>query len=146
MKRRMSEAAKERWRKRKAAMEVVQNEGEDYIQQASLVLQNEVAECPSHSALTTDNEQAKHSLSAAFTSKRKVSKVNNMIVRRSNRIKSFGLLGTRHGRKAVQQIDLTDSDRGKELHVEPINLKPIGGVVHTGEDNIQRASLASQNE
>ncbi|KAM3325924.1 hypothetical protein P3S67_001050 [Capsicum chacoense] len=146
MKRRMSEAAKERWRKRKAAMEVVQNEGEDYIQRASLVLQNEVAEGPSHSALTTDNEQAKHSLSAAFTSKRKVSKVNNMIVRRSNRIKSFGLLGTRHGRKAVQQIDLTDSDRGKELHVEPINLKPIGGVVHAGEDNIQRASLASQNE
>ncbi|CAN4093411.1 unnamed protein product [Withania somnifera] len=120
MRRRLSEAAKERWRKRKATMQISQNQGDYNIQRASLTSQNEVAEGPSHSALTTDNAQCKHSQSAAFTSKREVSKVNNMIVRRSNRIKSLGLFGNRQGRKAVQHIDLTDCDRDKELHVEPI--------------------------
>lgn len=79
-----------------------------------------MAEGLSHSALTTDNEQSKGSQSAAFISKRKVSKVNNMFVRRSNRLRSLGLFGKRQGREAVQHIDLTECDRDKEQHVEPI--------------------------
>lgn len=89
-----------------------------------------MAEDLSHSALTTDNEQSKPSQSAAFILKRKVPKVNSMIVRRSNRLKSFGLFGKRQGKEAVQHIDLTDCDRDEELHVEvePISPKPISGV------------------
>ncbi|KAJ8547524.1 hypothetical protein K7X08_011110 [Anisodus acutangulus] len=112
MGKRMSIAAKERWRKRKALMEASQNE----------------ADGPNHSAVTADNEQSKHSQSAAFTSKRKISKVNDMIVRRSNRLKSLGSFGKRRGTEAVQHIDLTNCDRDKEPHVEPINLKPTRDV------------------
>ncbi|XP_055811836.1 uncharacterized protein LOC129881750 isoform X2 [Solanum dulcamara] len=129
---RLSIAAKERWRKRKATMEVSQVEcilkEDQNIQMASLASQNEVAEGLSPSALTTDNEQNKGSQSAAFISKRKVSKVNNMFVRRSNRLRSSQLFGKRQGKEAVQHIDLTECDRGKEQHVEPISLKPIRGA------------------
>ncbi|XP_059274664.1 uncharacterized protein LOC132029393 isoform X2 [Lycium ferocissimum] len=119
MGRKLSKAAKERWRKRKAAMEVSQNEGDQNIQRASLASENE-ADGPNNSGLPTDNEQSKHSQSAAFTSKGKVSKVNNMIVRRSNRLKSFGSFGKRQGKEAVHRVDLTDCDRDKEPHIEPI--------------------------
>ncbi|KAK4357377.1 hypothetical protein RND71_022987 [Anisodus tanguticus] len=112
MGKRMSIAAKERWRKRKALMEASQNE----------------ADGPNHSAVTTDIEQSKHSQSAAFTSKRKILKVNDMIVRRSNRLKSLGSFGKRRGTEAVQHIDLTNCDRDKEPHVEPISLKPTRDV------------------
>ncbi|KAK4355527.1 hypothetical protein RND71_024498 [Anisodus tanguticus] len=84
-----------------------------------------MADGPNHSALTTDNEQSKHSQSAAFTSKRKISKVNGMIVRRSNRLKSLGSFRKRQGLEAVQHIDLTYCDREKETHDEPISLKSI---------------------
>ncbi|XP_060180462.1 uncharacterized protein LOC132610193 isoform X2 [Lycium barbarum] len=119
MGRKLSKAAKERWRKRKAAMEVSQNEGDQNIQRASLASENE-ADGPNNSGLPTDNEQSKRAQSAAFTSKRKVSKVNNMIVRRSNRLKSFGSFGKRQGKEAVHHVDLTDCDRDKEPHIEPV--------------------------
>ncbi|TMW89121.1 hypothetical protein EJD97_017638 [Solanum chilense] len=116
----LSIAAKERWRKRKADMEVTHNEEDQNIQRASLASQNEVAEGPSHSLLTTDNVQSKDPQFVAFTSKREVSKGNNMIVRRSNRLRSLGLFGKRQGKEPVQHIDIIDSDGDDELHVEPI--------------------------
>ncbi|KAG5587119.1 hypothetical protein H5410_047553 [Solanum commersonii] len=151
--RRLSIAAKERWRKRKADMEVTHNEEEQYIQRASLASQNEVAEGPSHFSLTTDNVQSKDSQSAAFTSKRKVTKGNNMIVRQSNRLRSLGFFGKRRGKEPVQHIDLTDCDGDEELHVEPIKLKPIRGVssseievdcpVHTQVDGPTNSALTN---
>nr|XP_010326375.1 uncharacterized protein LOC104649260 isoform X2 [Solanum lycopersicum] len=127
----LSIAAKERWRKRKADMEVSHNEEDQNIQKASLASQNEVAEGPSHSLVTTDNVQSKGPQFVAFTSKREVSKGNNMIVRRSNRLRSLGFFGKRQGKEPVQHIDITDSDGDDELHVEPISLKPIRGVSST---------------
>ncbi|KAH0636785.1 hypothetical protein KY289_036700 [Solanum tuberosum] len=139
--RRLSIAAKERWRKRKADMEVTHNE---------------VAEGPSHSSLTTDNMQSKDSQSAAYTSKRKVTKGNNMIVRRSNRLRSLGFFGKRRGKEPVQHIDLTDCDGDEELHVEPISLKPIRGVssseievdcpVHTADGPTNSALTNAQSK
>lgn len=90
-----------------------------------------VAEGPSHSLVTTDNVQSKGPQFVAFTSKREVSKGNNMIVRRSNRLRSLGFFGKRQGKEPVQHIDITDSDGDDELHVEPISLKPIRGVSST---------------
>ncbi|KAH0633734.1 hypothetical protein KY284_036520 [Solanum tuberosum] len=154
--RRLSIAAKERWRKRKADMEVTHNEEEQYIQRESLASQNEVAEGPSHSSLTTDNVQSKDSQSAAFTSKRKVTKGNNMIVRRSNRLRSLGFFGKRRGKEPVQHIDLTDCDGDEELHVEPISLEPIRGVssseievdcpVHTADGPTNSALTNAQSK
>ncbi|XP_027775411.1 uncharacterized protein LOC107030757 isoform X2 [Solanum pennellii] len=127
----LSIAAKERWRKRKADMEVTHNEEDQNIQRACLASQNEVAEGPSHSLLTTDNVQSKDPQFVAFTSQREVSKGNNMIVRRSNRLRSLGFFGKRQGKEPVQHIDITDSDGDDEMHVEPISLKPIRGVSST---------------
>ncbi|KAJ8543168.1 hypothetical protein K7X08_005691 [Anisodus acutangulus] len=125
MGKRLSKSAKERCRKRKAAMEASQNE----------------ADGPNHSALTTDNEQSKHSQSAAFTSKRKISKVNGMIVRRSNRLKSLGSFRKRQGLEAVQHIDLTYCDREKETHDEPISLESIRNrKTSKGSDMLVRQS------
>ncbi|KAL3328463.1 hypothetical protein AABB24_035877 [Solanum stoloniferum] len=149
----LSIAAKERWRKRKADMEVTHNEEDQNIQRASLASQNEVAEGPSHSSLTTDNVQSKDSQSAAFISKRKASKGSNMIVRRSNRLRSLGFLGKKKGQQAVQHIDLTNCDGDEGLHVESISLKPIRGVssseievdclVHTQADGPTNSALTN---
>ncbi|PHU22664.1 hypothetical protein BC332_07771 [Capsicum chinense] len=69
-----------------------------------------------------------------------------MNVRRSNRIKSIGSFGKRQGGNAVQHIDLTNCGRDKELHGEPISLKPIRVVVHTAGSPKNSATTNAQSK